>query len=476
MTSWNPNFPCAQGLEGGLNQQVDRPVTGRGPAGYAWSLSSSSKEDIDGMWTFSNGNVANALDLIDIYDTADLRPAPVFESVVDHPDDGSRGFILDPTGDRRHTVAWWNGSVMLNISSHATPTAFASAGLTPQDLLGTFGNLIPATYYATYYLNFTSTPLAAQEDTFLSEGLEGAVQVPHRSFIGFTPLSRNLRLFSNWRWGNNISSTTYPFSWRGLDLDLPSAATRVLSVSTRALAQKIVRGDLIREFGNWPVVLQAFIFPGATWSSSGRGTAFGKQFVLSTAPEEFTQTWFVNPFTGREWTRAELEDLEDPTSSGARLGWRIRSVQSGVRWRLFTGRPATADRDREYGAIESVGGAIYAIEARARAVEDTRVAFAYRADNRTQKTGWNRWVVEKVGGGYWEKEAGREYLFHQTVDEAAFGGGSVARGLNIRALSNRFGGGQAPVRERVPQFLGPVPVFAGEIRPWSPAAVLEIGS
>jgi hypothetical protein len=201
--------------------------------------------------------------------------------------------------------------------------------------------------------------------------------------------------------------------------------------------------------------------------------------VLSTAPESFTISYSVNPVTGREWNAGELGQFGVTSTDGtqARFGWRIQAVQRGVPNILLYGRPAN-DRDRrEYGAIESVGGAIYAVDFRAKVVDETRVAYGYRADDRKQKPGWNKWVVESTDfttSEPWEKKAGVEYLFHQTVEEAAFGGGAVARGLDVRVLSSETGGARVPVRERVPKFLGGVPVSAGEVKPWAPAAVLEV--
>lgn len=472
MTGWNPNFRCAQGLEWGTERQADRPVTGRGPAGYAWSISSSVSEDVTGLWTFSQGRVDNALDLIDIYDVADLRAVPTVENISEP---GGTVVQVGSAG-RPHQGARWDGTEMVNFRAGSPPAAppavaWPSGIANMADVLGTFGNLTPGEYQSTFVG-------AAQADKFISEGLEGQVQTPHHSFLGFTPITR-AQLAAGWRWGDNASAGTYPFRVEGLDTGLTAGTDRVLAVSTSVLAQKIVRNDLLQEFGGWPVVLEPFLLPAAGWTGSGRGPVFGQRFVLSTAAEQFGQTWAVNPFTGREWTPAELADFATalPTGSnpdtGARIGWRVRSIQRGVTRTLLRGRPAVGDDERVYGAMESVAGAIYAADFRTVAVEDTRVAFAFRAGNRTQKTGWNEWVVEAIGGGDWQKVAGAEYLFHQVVDEAAFGGGAVARGLNVRVLSSRLRGGQVPVRERVPEFAGSVPVSAGDVRPWSPAVVLE---
>lgn len=457
MTGWNPNFRCAQGLEWGTERQAERPVTGRGPAGYAWSISSSISEDVTGLWTFSQGRVDNALDLIDIYDVADLRAVPTVENISEP---GVATIETDSTG-RPHQGALWDGTAMLNFRQ-----ADRAGNTNVADALGQFGNLTAATYQS----QFSGSTAA---DTFISEGLEGQVQVPHQSFLGFTPITRAQNA-AGWRWGNTLSAGTYPFRVEGLDTGLTPGTDRVLAVSTSVLAQKIVRNDLLREFAGWPVVLEPFLFPASGWAGSGRGPVFGQRFVLSTAAEQFGQTWAVNPFTGREWTPAELASFGSTSAGSARIGWRVRSIQRGVPALLIRGRPAVGDDERVYGAMESVAGAIFAADFRTVAVEDTRVAFAYRAGNRTQKTGWNEWVVEAIGGGDWQKVAGAEYLFHQVVDEAAFGGGAVARGLNVRVLSSRLGGGQVPVRERVPEFAGSVPVSAGDVRPWSPAVVLEL--
>jgi len=460
MTGWNPNFRCAQGLEWGTERQAERAVTGRGPAGYAWSVSSSATEDVTGLWTFSVGRVDNALDLIDVYDVADLRAVPTIENVSEP----GVATIDTASAGRPHQGAFWNAGTlqMLNFRAAAFPSGITNMA----QMLGRLGNLTPAVYQSQF-------AGSTQADTFISEGLEGQVEVPHQSFLGFTPITR-AQLSGGWRWGDNISGTAYPFRVTGLDTGLTAGTDRVLAVSTSVLAQKIVRNDLLREFGGWPVVLEPFLHADSTWVPSGRGTAFGQRFVLSTASEQFGQTWAVNPFTGREWTPAELASFGQTGTGRARIGWRIRSTQLRVNRELVRGRPATGDDERVYGAMESVAGAIFAADFRTVAVKDTRVAFAYRAGNRRQKTGWNNWVVEAIGGGDWEKEAGAEYLFHQVVDEAAFGGGAVARGLNVRVLSSVLGGGQVPVRERVPQFAGSVPVSAGEVRPWAPAVVMEV--
>jgi len=463
MTGWNPNFPCAQGLEWASGRQADRPITGRGPAGFAWSLESSVTEDVTNLWTFSSTDASNALDLIDIYDTSQLRNVPTIENVSPA---GSNVISVISTG-RDHTGAAFVSSTMTNFRFAAPPSGVTNMA----DVLGTFGNLIPAQYAARFVGDSGLVP----QQTWLSEGLEGQIDVPHRTFLGFVPIGIN-QLFGGWRWGNRLRDTGYPFRVTGLDDGVTAGTTRCLGITTRVLAQKLVRGDQLSTFQNLPVRLTPFIIPSSTWPGSGRGAVFGRPTLISTAPEEYIQTFVVNPFTGLEWTSAELAAFGSTATNGteARIGWRIQAVQTGLTGVQLYGRPAEGFRNREYGAQESVGGAIYAAEFRSLVVEDTREAYAYRAGDRTQKPGWNQWIVEAVGGGDWEKREGAEYLFHQIADEVAFGCSASARNLNIRVLSAGAGGARVPFRERVPTFSGTVPISIGEAKPWAPSVVLEV--
>jgi hypothetical protein len=460
MTGWNPNFSCAQGLEWGPERQAERSVTGRGPSGYAWSLSSSAREDATFLWTFSQGKVDTALDLIDIYDVSDLRTVPEVENISE-PGVATITANAPPSG-QRYTGAYWDTSgttpQMVDFRSTNLPTGISNMA----DVLGSFGNLTPALYES-------QAPGKLVRDTFVSLGPQGAVNVPHREFLGFVPMGQDQLTAGGW----NNKQTAYPFRVTGLNTGFTAGTDRVLGLSTSVLAQKIVRGDLLSEFGDWPVWLNAFLIPATSWVGSGRAWLWGPRIEVSLSPEQYGQTWAINPFTSKEWTPAELASFGSTAAGSARIGWRITtSLVGGNRRRIIGDNPFGGDR--VYGAMESIAGAIFAADFRTVAVEDTRVAFAYRTANRRQKTGWNKWAIEAIGGGTWAKQAGAEYLFHQVVDETAFGGGPVARGLNIRVLGTTKGGGRIPLRERIPQFVGTVPVSAGEIRPWAPAAVLEV--
>lgn len=474
MTGWNPNFPCAQGLEWGGSRQVDRPVTGMGPAGVSWVLDSTAREDVQGLWTFSDGRVDNALDRVDIYDTRDLRPVPRVENVSE-PGAASISISADATG-RILQGARWATNQMEHVWTNDSSVYGAGKEVENMaELLGSFDNLIPATYEGKY----ASSPPSL---TWLSEGLDGAVDVPHRSFIGFVPTNvlqyRSVSPTFRRPWGDTAVHTGFPFQVSGLDTGITAGTDRVLGLSTSVLAQKLIRGDQFQTFANWPVVLQPFIIPGAWGGRSGRGPMFGTRWAVSAAPETYTQVWPLNPFTGREWTPAQLADFAPGSGSSARIGWRIRSLQRGVRRRLLLG--AIKAEPREYGAIESIAGAIYAADFRTVFVEDTRIAFAVRTSRtaatnvRRQLTGWNRWEVTPRSGSVWAKQPGRQYLFHQTVDESAYGAGAVARGLNQRMLSTEAGGGRVPVREVTPQFVDDVPVSEGTPRLWAPSVVLEV--
>jgi len=466
MTGWNPNYPCAQGLEWGGSRQVDRPVNGVGAGGVAWLVDSTQKDDVSALWTFSQGRVDNALDRIDIYDTRDLRPVPRVENVSEP---GVATITVDATG-RILQGARWATNQMENVKSNALPFGLTNMA----DLLGRFDNLTPAVYEG----KKAGDPVGL---TWLSEGIEGAVEVPHQSFIGFVPTNPISFLTTNatnkWPWGADALNTGFPFKVSGLDTGITAGTDRVLGLSTSVLAQKLVRNDQFATFANWPVALQPFIIPNPAWGGrSGRGPSFGTRWAVSTSPETYTQVWPLNPFTGKEWTPGQLADLGN-TNNPARIGWRIRSLQRGVRRRLLLGSPGA--KPRQYGAIESIAGAIYAADFRTVAVEDTRVAFAVRTSRtgttnvRRQLSGWNRWQVTPRSGQVWAKQPGRQYLFHQTVDEASYGGGAVARGLNQRMISTEAGGGRVPLRETIPQYVDNVPVAAGSPRPWAPAVVLD---
>jgi hypothetical protein len=419
MSQWNPNSDCVTGLEWAPVRQIDRPVAGRGTEAVAWTLASDVTEDVTSAWTFASGQVQNAYDTLDVYDTDAM-----------------------PRVDLRVKRSWYTaGSSFGQVRQQGGLYYTTLPSPYPVGTYNVGGNT--PTYYS--YVNSPTYTAGSYQglSLFLGTTWANPVFLLNRNFFGLTTFPEQYASsVARWaQWSFHANSLA------------PSGTPRITGLTVGCVAQRLVEPLAVGSEQDQPYRIRPALLmlrPG----SSTQTLFMGQYRFMPNSPEVVSYTWPLNPVTNRPWTVTDL-------------GTFANGGTSAISW--FMSRP-------DDGAVIAVtAGAVYEAWADVSYGTETRVAIGARKAAR-QVPGWNGWDLTTTTGATWSKQADKQYLFVQSyseqeaVDRQPTGD---PRGLTLRALGGNATGASLGVQEVTPDYSEVAPYRVGAETGYHPAFLLQ---
>lgn len=405
--------PCVNGFDWNTSDELNLPVSGLGVGAVAWTVDSSTSEDIAILWTYNAEPVTAAGDVIDIYDTEDLRPT----SVID------RGYF--PTSDNsgvRRTGYRWDGT---------RPIAYDTA-------ISTFFDKV-------------------DDDPFISAGNFRARTNTGTDLWGTEQLVANRQFIGLTAWDTTVATITYKsarsewwFYHANLVVPVPADEERIVRVGLRIEAQRLINARAVGGEFDQPYYVRLGL------NISGR-TYWSPQILVPDGQSTIEYFWPRNPDTGQEWTYLDLPTFGGPGYTAVEMrrpnvpGVILDTVGAIYRFQFITQTTA-----------ETRSGV--ALRTNYRTVRYGWTNWTVRRPDSLLGTPFKPWA----------KQIDRTYLFDQRLDAPVVSDATRSLAINqtsVRALTTETG--INGILGTNPEYVDGVPVSVGDSASFVPAIVLR---